>query len=292
MITQKNESRYELRMGWALHPAGRDLPGGDTLSQPGWRGANWYTSEVPETVLYTLVRHGVYENPYHGMNLQTIPTEPFQIAWWYRTEFTLHEEYTHRTVLLELDGINYSANLWLNGSLLAGREQILGAFRQFQLDITPFLHEGANALAVEVFPPQPGDFTIGFVDWNPPAPDGNMGIFRPVRLHYCDGVSLQHPFVKTDVDLPHLRTAWLTVQAELRNHNGQARQGLLKGRIADRSFEKTIHIGPEERLLVEITPDECPELRIDTPRIWWPHTLGNPELYDLHLEWWQDGEMK
>ncbi len=141
----------------------------------------WYPTSVPSTVLAALAANGVYKNPYFGMNLKEISTEPFEEPWWYRTEFQLSDSDAGKTVLLEFDGINYSANIWLNGKQIATSTDVRGAFRRFQFDVSEFVREGDNVLAVAVLSPKPGDFSTGFVDWNPPPPDRNMGIFRRVR---------------------------------------------------------------------------------------------------------------
>ena len=88
------------------------------------------------------------------------------------------------------EGINYSADIWLNGRQIGSREDVLGAFRMFELDVSSHLVSGANTLAILVYPPRPGDPTIGFVDWNPPPPDRNMGLWRGVRLRLNGGVGL------------------------------------------------------------------------------------------------------
>jgi len=113
----------------------------------------------------------MYGDSYFGKNLEKIPTEPFEHSWWFRKEFYLQENKPIEHVRLGFDGINHKANIWLNGKKIASADSIFGAFRLFNLDITESTKIGKNVLAVEVFPPKPGDFTIGFVDWNPKPPD-------------------------------------------------------------------------------------------------------------------------
>ncbi len=129
-----------------------------------------------------LVANGAYPDLYMGTNLDRVPTEQFAGPWWYRTEFELGEREASGTARLVFEGINYRANVWLNGARLASADEIVGAFRVHELDLAGRAQPGVNALAVEVLPPQPGDFTIGFVDWNPRPPDRNMGLWRPVVL--------------------------------------------------------------------------------------------------------------
>jgi exo-1,4-beta-D-glucosaminidase len=114
-----------------------------------------------------LVKNGVYRDPYFGKNLETISTQPFLMPWWYRTTFDL-DSGTQRSddVRLIFDGINYSANIFLNGTKVASADSTFGAFRRFDVDVTKVIHPKGNVLVVQVYPPKPGDFTIGFVDWN------------------------------------------------------------------------------------------------------------------------------
>ena len=311
-----------LTRGWMIQSSAEVKCPPEELSQPGFDARGWYPASVPSTVLAALVENGVYANPYFGMNLKKISTEPYQNPWWYRTEFELSKEQASRSAaggLLEFDGINYAANIWLNGRQIASSKQQKGAFRRFQYDVSRSVTAGKNALAVEVVPPKRGDFSIGFVDWNPPPPDRNMGIFRSARLRFCDGISIENPFVQTKLNLKTLLSprlsagvprplaganapaqagASLTVSAELANHGDSTVSGILQGEIESIRFSKAVTIKPYERQTVEFTPEEFPVLRVENPRIWWPHDVARacspwdhgqdgratPNLYDLHLK--------
>ena len=294
-----------LNSGWMIQSSAKVKFPPNELSQPEFDARGWYSASVPSTVLAALVENGVYADPYFGMNLKKIPSEPFQNSWWYRTEFEWSGEQARQTVLLEFDGINYASNIWLNGRQIATSSEAKGAFRRFQYNISKFVTAGKNALAVEIIPPKPGDFSIGFVDWNPPPPDRNMGIFRSARLRFCDGISIENLFVQTKLDLktlfsprlsagvprplaganaPAQAAASLTISAELVNHEGNIVSGILQGEIESVRFGQAVTLKPYERLTVEFSPDKFSALKVENPRIWWPHDLGEPNLYDLHLE--------
>ena len=100
------------------------------------------------------------------------------------------------------DGINYSANVFLNGKKIESADEVSGAFKRFDIDITSLVRRKGNVLSVQVFPPKPGDLTIGFVDWNPVPPDRNMGLFREVKVKTTGPVSLENIFVRQQ-DLNH-----------------------------------------------------------------------------------------
>src|SRR5690606_34380854 len=121
---------------------------------------------VPRTVLAALVDNGVYPDPYYGLNLQEIPgykddlwlvmpeDSPFRDPWWYRVEFDVPREWADQYVSLHLDGINYKANIWLNGLKIAGDDTVRGMFRRFEFGVSSALKPGEkNALAIEVIPP-------------------------------------------------------------------------------------------------------------------------------------------
>ncbi len=284
----RRNSQYDrpLCAGWKIQASLEVTGGPDEISQPDFDTRRWYLTSVPSTVLAALVENGVYQNPYFGINLKNISSELFRKPWWYRTQFKLSARDAARTALLEFDGINYSANVWLNGHQVAASREVRGAFRRFQFDISKLIAEDTNVLAVEVIPPQPGDFSIGFVDWNPPPPDRNMGIFRSVRLRFCEGVSIENPFVQTDLNVETLDEAGLTITAELTNHTNESVSGMLEGQIESIRFSKAIRIDSRKREAVRFA-----DLKIARPRIWWPHGMGKPELYDLNLRFLTDDKV-
>ena len=189
------DQRVPLRNGWTLQSAARIAATGDTLSKPGVDTSAWHKVTVPNTVVGALVENGTYPDPYFAMNLRKIPgttypigerftllpmpaDSPFKPSWWYRTEFTVQPGAANRQVSLHFDGINYRANIWLNGTQLASARDVAGVFRRYEMDVTQHLHaSGSNVLAVEVIAPEPHDLSIMWVDWNPTPPDKNIMVF-------------------------------------------------------------------------------------------------------------------
>jgi exo-1,4-beta-D-glucosaminidase len=264
--------------------AGREVCAlGEDVSRPGFHTADWLPAPVPGTVLGALVEIGRYEDLYTGTSLRSVPRVLFESPWWYRTEFALSEAEAHKTVLLEFHGINYAANIWLNGHPVLTAKEARGAFRRFQCDISGLIVPGGNALAVEAIPPRPGDFALGFVDWNPPAPDGHLGLIRPVRLRFCDGVSIEDPFVQTALNLETLTEARLTISADLANHSYQPVWGILDVRLEGVRLSREVYVGARATKRVVLTAEQHPELRLTNPRLWWPHDLGVPQLQVMDL---------
>jgi len=276
-------SSQGLAKGWMLQSADKAGAQGADISRPGFTPKGWFPTEVPSTVMAALVQNGVHKDPFFGQNMAKISMEPFKEGWWYRTEFRVEDTTPGTHTRLRFDGLNYRADVWLNGKKIGDRKDIAGAFRTFDLDITSSLVAGANVLAVEVLPPQPGDYSMGFVDWNPLPPDRNMGLFREVKLHRTGGVALEDVYVRSTVNLKTLKEASLEIGAELINRGDRPQVGSLKGAIGEIRFQVPYSLKPGERQSLRLGPDRIPGLRIRNPRLWWPHNLGKAELYSLRL---------
>jgi exo-1,4-beta-D-glucosaminidase len=284
MISQdKNTGIIILSDGWMIQSSEKVKTGGDIVSAAGFNTEGWYKTDVPSTVLASLVKNNIYSNIFFGDNLKHIPQNQFAGSWWYRKEFSVPAEGS-KTVRLKFDGINFYANIWLNGNLIAGKETVYGAYRQPEYDITGYINRNdKNILAVEVFPPLPSDFTVGFVDWNPTPPDKNMGIFRQVKLLLSGDVSIKDPYVKSELDCKNFKTAKLTVSAEVKNNGANVLKGTLEGKIEAVTFKKEVTLQPGESRIITFTPEEYTQLIVNDPRVWWTHDLGKQELYTLNL---------
>ncbi len=268
---------------------------GATLSTTAFRPADWYRTAVPSTVVAALVDHKVYPDPYFGMNLRSYPglsypvgqnfanqpmpaDSPFAVSWWYRTQFQLPASAKGRSLWLRFDSINYQANIWLNGRQIASAGKVVGMYRIFELDITEFALPGAaNALAVEVFPPQPNDLSITFVDWNPMPPDKDMGLVRDVYLLTSGPVAVRHSQILTKLAPAH-DGAQLTAATELRNATSRAVEGTLTAELGGRKVTRKVTLGPKEIARVDMPPVE-----VANPKLWWPYPLGPQNLERARL---------
>ncbi|HEV7852529.1 MAG TPA: glycoside hydrolase, partial [Mycobacterium sp.] len=98
------------------------------MSRPDYQAPGWHNvRRMPATVLQALQDDGTYPDLYYGKNLlDEVPQDLYKQDWWYRTTFTAPAG--HTTYLLELPGINYRAEVWLNGRLVADNKQIVGMF--------------------------------------------------------------------------------------------------------------------------------------------------------------------
>ena len=273
-----------LSENWKIQSSKNILVNGAEISVDSAVSDNWIPAVVPSTVLGTLVSNDLVKDPFFGENLKDIDTAQFECPWWYITNFELSTKEADNYALLSFDGINHKANVWLNGFLIADSDSIDGAFRITAFDVSENIVAGNNILAIEVIPPVPGDFSIGYVDWNPSPPDGNMGVFRPVTLHLNAGIGIEDPFVQTEVNLETLKEADLSISAELVNYTDKPISGKLVGKIESVEFDQTVTIEANSKKTVEFSIKDYPQLKFNNPRLWWPIHLGDPNLYDLELE--------
>ena len=209
------DTKFPLAKDWYIQPS-TDSKQDEVLPNAPFHPRHSYKATVPSTVMAALVADQVYPDPAYGTNLRSIPgtTYPigenfsnipmppnsaFRASWWYRTQFKAPADYEGKRIQLHFDGINFRANVWLNGHQIATSEKMAGSWRLFEFDVTGLLNPGKlNALAVEVFPPTPDDLAITFVDWNPAPPDKGMGIWRDVYLTASGPVTIRFPQVITE----------------------------------------------------------------------------------------------
>src|SRR5688572_15279921 len=297
---EAGDARMALAQGWSLQSSAQVSAKGDAVSTVGFGTAGWHKARVPNTVVGALVENGTYVDPYFGMNLRQIPgttykigerftliptpdDSPFKPAWWYRTEFELPAAKAGRPQFLHFDGINYRANIWVNGTQIANSKDVVGVFRRFEFDVTKLVKAGKNVVAAEVTGPEPHDLAIMWVDWNPTPADKNLGLWEAVYLKDSGKLALRNPHVVTDLDLPSLDTAKLTITAEVKNSSDAPVTGVLRGAIDAIKFSQPVSLAAKETKLVRFTPAEFKELTLQKPRIWWPYRMGKPELYSLAL---------
>jgi exo-1,4-beta-D-glucosaminidase len=302
----QNSRVVRLHDDWLLQSTSMVKEPGTTVSSREFQAVGWYRASVPTTVMAALVDNKVYPDPYFGLNMKSVPGfkegrwlvmpagSPFRSPWWFRREFTLPAEFREKHLTLHLDGINYEADIWLNGRLIADHKTCVGAFRRFEFPVDEKLNPGGpNVLAIEIIGPGQGpdkvyptkqiEATTGWDDHNPQPPDLNMGIWRDVYLAATGPASLHDPYIRSKVEVPALSSAAVTVSVEVRNEEDRALTGELAGEIESIRFSQPMTLQPREKRVVTFSPDRFPQLQIARPRVWWPVGLGNPELYSATL---------
>jgi beta-galactosidase len=97
---------------------------------------------------------------------------------WYRKHFSVKEDLLNKKFFLEIDGAMSHSLVFLNGNLVGGWPY---GYSSFQLDITKFLTQGENLIAIRLENPAESS------RWYPGA-----GIYRNVWLSKCDTVHVGH----------------------------------------------------------------------------------------------------
>jgi len=302
------QAPVSLDSGWRLQDAGKVSVGGDEVSLGGFASAGWYTAVVPGTVLTSLVDDGVYPEPLYGLNSRTniIPDSLCRTSYWYRRVFTVPGSYSSKEIWLNFDGVNYGAQIWVNGTKVG---EIEGAFTRGVFNVTHAVKAGsANVVAVEILPPtQPGDpvpQTLGkgygpnggvlegntptFIDaigwdWMPGIADRDMGIWQGIFLSASGPVVIKDPYVTSQITFGSTNTADLSLEVTLSNVSGQSQTGALQGSVAGRSFSKQVTIGPNGEQTVALSAADMPALHLKNPELWWPNGYGGHYVYDMPL---------
>ncbi len=323
-------ARRVLDEGWQMQSSVVDPADGARVSQLGNSPRGWYSVKVPTTVLLALTKAGVYPDVRFGTNSHRVPDasdefnakhdlakfshlpdhrNPWSDPWWFRNVFTLPRLTAGHHVWLHFDSINYRAEVWLNGSKIADREQMVSMNQRFVFDVSRWAVAGSNCLAVKVWRVDhvgapglqlvplannrfedhvsegPMDYAVhlaGGYDCFPPIPDRYLGILQDVWVETSGPVTLRDPLVVTELPLPRTDRATLKLAATVCNSDDRPVSGVLKGSVvgANLSFEMPVTLAAGESKQVSFDP--APVMR--NPRLWWPNGYGAQPQYDLDLQ--------
>lgn len=205
-----------------------------------------------------------------------------------------------KTLELLFNGINYKADVWFNDTKVGS---IAGAFIRGRFDITSLARK-ENKLAVHIYPPANpgvpheqspsagGGWNGGALcldgptficsegwDWMPGVRDRNIGIWQDVQLIASEGVVIGDTQVITDLPLPDVSYADITVRTSIKNMLDTDRNIKLAGTAAGVEFSREIVVPALSETSVEFSG-----LRVENPELWMPNGYGEQNLYDLHID--------
>lgn len=283
-------SAYQKPQVCTLHSDWTFCQVGDTL---------WSDAKVPGTIHQDLLNHNRIPNPFYGMNEEAVQWVENE-DWMYRTSFVVTEEQLNRdAAVLELDGLDTYADVFLNGALILRSDNM---FVGHKVPIKSVLRKGENRLlirfrsAVKEALPQwetngfdyPADndhsskrvsiytrkapYSYGW-DWGIRL--ATCGIWRPVRLVFSDVARIEDYYVrqasvsasKADVDN----------RLEITNVTSQPVSALLKV-----AYHYSANDTKEVQKQIELRPGENTvslPVMIDNPHLWMPNGWGEPSLY-------------
>jgi len=296
---------YLIGGNWKIQRSSAVISSGQTISQPGYVTNDWVVATVPGTALISYLNTGALPDPNFGDNQLMISESFFNSDFWYRNEFEVPSGFTGKKLFLNFDGINWKADIFVNGTK-AGR--IEGGFIRGRLDVTDLIIPGEiNAIAVLIIkndnigvikeqtalsPDKNGGVlgadnptyhaSVGW-DWIPTIRGRNIGIWNDVYLQTTGDVTIEDPFVTTDFALPDTSTADINIEVALQNHSEEAITGKLTGKYGDIKFEVEVALESSELKVLKLNPITHPQLLFENPKLWWPKGYGEPYLYDVEI---------
>ena len=302
---------WKLEGGWKLAAAPDVKAGGEEISKAGFQTKDWLAATVPGTVLTTMIDRGIYPDPDYGLNNLAIPESLAHRDYWYRVEFKAPQAARGRRLTLTFEGVNYAAEVWLNGKKLGG---FTGAFLRGKFDVTGLVAaSGENALAVRVSPPphpgiaheqsiKAGPGENGGIevldgptfaaaegwDWIPGIRDRNTGIWQDVTLTATGAVEIGDLQVVATLPKADRSEADIEIEAPLTNTSNTAVEGDLAAGFDDVKVTKHVKLAPGDTVM-RLKPEEFAQLKVEHPRLWWPNGYGEPTLHTLRVNFTAGG---
>jgi len=301
-----------LNKGWKAIRATDIKLDGTVITGNAFNSDGWMDAVVPGTVLTTLLHNKKIPDPFFGMNNTLIPdvyeTGRDYYTYWFYNEFEIPELKEGQQIWLNFRGINYFADIFINGKRVNTRTH-QGMYLREKYLVTPFLNKGkSNKLAVWVAPPDPvgnafmgqgGDGMIGRNvtmqctagwDWICPMHDRNTGIWDQVSLEITGAADIKDAFVETRV--PGLRIpgqkqtpAFVKTSVDILNASSAALQGTLRVEFKGHKSEQKVSLNPSEEKTITV-----PEIKVENPFLWWPNGTGDHPVYEMKIEFIsQDG---
>jgi mannosylglycoprotein endo-beta-mannosidase len=292
------QQTYELNTGWKCQAIGKIRATANQLSQPGYATGDWLPATVPGTVLTTLINDHLAPDPFYGLNNREIPdiytTGRDHYTYWFIRDFHQIGQKDGQ-VWLNLRGVNYSCEVWLNGHHLNEKTHY-GMFLRQSYNITAALSpKGENRLAILVYPPDPvgnpnggqggdGEIARGVAhqyvagwDWIQPIADRNTGIWDKVTIQMTGAVRILNPHIVTDVpgirypDDTNQAPAYLHITTELQNTASTPITGALY--LVGKPIPTMVTLAPNTTTQIELPVDT-----IENPNLWWPNGFGPQNL--------------
>ncbi|UPS92920.1 glycoside hydrolase family 2 protein [Bizionia sp. M204] len=246
---------------------------------------DWLTAKIPGNVFSDLLDNAEIPDPFIGTNEDSVQWVS-KTDWEYQTTFQVDSKTLQkRHVELNFGGLDTYASVYLNDSLIL---KTANAFREFSIDVKPLLktentlrilfenttkHEEAAKAQLNYTLPEgnriftrKGQFQYGW-DWGPKL--NTSGIWRPIKLVTWNTLKIQDAYIKQTV----LNDSLAKLNARFN----------LNTSIANLDYDLFIN----DSLIQSgyMSDKDIPQFNftIKNPKLWWPHNLGNPYLYDIKV---------
>ncbi len=249
----------------------------------------WREASVPGNVYSDLLNHELIADPFIAENELKVQWVS-ENDWEYKTTFKVDDStFQKKHIELNFDGLDTFASVFLNDSLIL---QTDNTFRNYKVDVRSFIkkenklhvvfnsthyfeEEGKNKLNYElpegnrIFIRKP-QFQFGW-DWSPKLK--TSGIWKPITITSWNELKINDLFIKQTLIEESL--VKLTAQLEFSTSlNGEL---IFEVLVNDKVISKTEVIVDSLQTKYEIP------FEIENPKLWWPHNLGEPYLYDISV---------
>jgi beta-mannosidase len=247
----------------------------------------WRTGSVPGSVHDDLWRAGEIPNPYFERNsllLEWIPAR----TWLYRRTFSVPHAMQGQRVQLRFEGVDYSAEFYLNGALL-GRHASM--YTPAIFDVTALLNtSGDNTLAVVIDPAPHEQPQVSRSDkvrthksrmtywWDfcPRMP--HIGIWDSVTLVSSGSVRIDDAFVRPLLNADFTQ-ADLAIALTL---DSQAAQSVAVD-VTIRLDGQTVTQAQQPHNIATGANTLNLALTLDNPALWWPNGYGEQPIYEAEI---------
>jgi len=247
----------------------------------------WSSAKIPGDVYTDLWNAGVIDDPYFGRNTARCRWVMHQ-EWWYSRQFSVDESLSDKVIMLEFAGVDYSCEVWLNGTYLGSHK---GAFSPFSFDITEVVRSSknrlrsVNMLMIKLDPPPQvnarvaGTKTPWFGDyWVDLIP---FGIWRPIRIKASQGVRVDNLYTHSKLNSDG--SATVNVEVTLENQRTGAKDMTIYASIQGKNFDSQ----PQEVTFTKTvnpgTHTFSKSIQVKEPKLWWPWDLGDQNLYQAKI---------
>ncbi len=256
------------RFHWAKQPA--DRPVG--FQHTDYDAGDWALLPVPSN--WEL--HG-YGFPHYTNIIYPFPRNPPYIqhdlnpVGAYRRTFRLPPDWNGRRVFLHFAGVSSAMYVWLNGQQVGYSQE---SRTPAEFDVTPYLREGDNLLAVEVYKYSDGSYLEDQDFWR------LSGIFREVYLVATPTLQVRDFEVRATLDAAY-RDARLSVSVQLQNHAESAAAASIEAELLNPDGSRVANLPART---ATVAAGQQQEIFLDTavpnPAKW---TAETPNLYPLLL---------
>jgi beta-mannosidase len=250
----------------------------------------WMDAKVPGDVHSTLLEYEKIEDPFYSTNVEKCRWVEDKV-WWYKKEFIFNDELNDDQVVeLNFNGLDTYATIYLNGDEIGSHENM---FTPATFVVTSKLLKGINYITVKI------DSTISVTDnknydnmwysynlnrvwarkaqmnfrwdWGPRII--TAGIWKGVELEIYKKAKISSVFVRT-----------LSIEETLAELSVEIEAISFK---ADTNINAEITLSYENEKITKcitiIDGKACLKLNVASPKLWWSHDLGDPNLYELSV---------